>query len=188
MDFPQSLCYNTYRQIELVSSSARVYVNRIPDLGARRPKSGILFIRSNAMAIVVVKRCSQCGQEKNTEEFARNRSRLDGLSDWCNICNAIQQKTWRKAHPEKCREYARRYREVHPEIGRVWAAHDKLVHPDRWRARRRLAYAIEIREMVQPDKCERCGTSGKMHGHHADYLRPLEVEWLCSVCHQLCHI
>lgn len=29
-----------------------------------------------------------------------------------------------------------------------------------------------------------CATSGvPLHGHHHDYAKPLEIEWLCVACH-----
>jgi ribosomal protein S27AE len=34
---------------------------------------------------------------------------------------------------------------------------------------------------VQP--CERCGYGVGVCGHHEDYSRPLEVVWLCGLCH-----
>jgi len=34
--------------------------------------------------------------------------------------------------------------------------------------------------------CETCGKE-PAHGHHDDYLKPLEVRWLCRSCHTLWH-
>ena len=40
---------------------------------------------------------------------------------------------------------------------------------------------------VKSDACEGCGKwcedARKLHGHHSDYSKPLEVEWLCASCH-----
>jgi hypothetical protein len=56
------------------------------------------------------------------------------------------------------------------------------------------AHAVVVRalltgELVRPVLCEACGLlprgRGKIHAHHADYSRPLEVEWLCPACHRL---
>jgi transposase-like protein len=46
--------------------------------------------------------------------------------------------------------------------------------------------------LVRPKSCNRCGVAerkGKdgrslLHGHHADYSKPLDVEWLCTKCHR----
>jgi len=35
--------------------------------------------------------------------------------------------------------------------------------------------------------CEACSAKGRMHGHHEDYAKPLEVEWLRSPCHRRRH-
>ena len=47
--------------------------------------------------------------------------------------------------------------------------------------------ALQSGEITRPDTCERCGAKpgldragrSKIHGHHHDYNKPLEVEWIC---------
>lgn len=54
-----------------------------------------------------------------------------------------------------------------------------------------VAKAIADGDLVKPDRCEQCGKKPKrpslLHGHHADYERPLDVEWLCPKCHKTRH-
>jgi uncharacterized Zn finger protein len=38
---------------------------------------------------------------------------------------------------------------------------------------------------VQP--CEKCGSIEKVHAHHEDYSKPLEVRWLCPRHHRMRH-
>lgn len=60
-------------------------------------------------------------------------------------------------------------------------------------AEKRKAYktietAIRNGEFGRPDECEKCGKKGKIHGHHHDYSKPLEVQWLCPKCHIHVHL
>lgn len=48
--------------------------------------------------------------------------------------------------------------------------------------------AIERGELVRPSQCEQCGgDAGGVEGHHCDYNRPLDVMWLCRLCHLKWH-
>lgn len=58
----------------------------------------------------------------------------------------------------------------------------------------RVQMAVNRGDLVPPETCESCG---KMHrckdgrrgiqAHHADYNKPLEVQWLCLKCHHEWH-
>jgi hypothetical protein len=58
------------------------------------------------------------------------------------------------------------------------------------RAQSAVYRALKSGALVKPDACEECGLpaseAGKrgLHGHHADYDKPLEVRWLCPKCHR----
>lgn len=62
----------------------------------------------------------------------------------------------------------------------------------RWRERNKekakahgmLAYAIKLGRIIKPKNCEHCGEEKKLHGHHHDYSKPLDVIWLCVPCHK----
>lgn len=54
-------------------------------------------------------------------------------------------------------------------------------------AHKAVAKAVADGCLVRPCACQRCGKKGKVEGHHEDYLRLLEVEWLCSSCHRQHH-
>lgn len=48
-----------------------------------------------------------------------------------------------------------------------------------------FAYAKALRDglLVRPDSCAKCGRVTVVDGHHEDYLRPFDVQWLCRSCH-----
>ena len=77
---------------------------------------------------------------------------------------------WRAANPER-----------HRESVRLWQSR----HPERYVAQRLVKQAIKVGDLVPSSTCELCGISGPVEAHHHDYRKPLEVEWLCTVCHGL---
>ena len=42
--------------------------------------------------------------------------------------------------------------------------------------------AVRSGELVKPGVCPSCG-SDVVQGHHDDYSKPLDVRWVCPVCH-----
>ena len=93
----------------------------------------------------MVKRCARCGEfrEATVEMFSRSRTTRDRLGSWCRPCRSEYNREYRRAHPDRDREYNRE-------------------------RRKRLA---EIRELKAGMSCERCGAveaSTEMHWHHVD--------------------
>jgi len=57
-----------------------------------------------------------------------------------------------------------------------------------------LEEAVERGVVLRQYVCEQCGDSGtfkdgrtKIHAHHPDYNKPLDVMWLCQKCHHQWH-
>jgi hypothetical protein len=101
------------------------------------------------------------------------------------------------ANAEKIRQRQREYRERNAEVvrerdrkrGRSKESYEKAL------ARRLVRDAVARGELV-PECCEDCGLDAdvkwddgrrRIHAHHDDYSQPLEVRWLCSVCHGIEH-
>ena len=63
-----------------------------------------------------LKRCPKCGETKAPAEFGKNRSRRDGLQDYCKECNRRYYEENREARLE----YGRRYREENYEAVRKY--------------------------------------------------------------------
>jgi hypothetical protein len=47
--------------------------------------------------------------------------------------------------------------------------------------------ALKSGELVRPLTCEACGKIRRTWAHHDDYLKPLQVRWLCKPCHAKWH-
>jgi hypothetical protein len=73
------------------------------------------------------------------------------------------------------REYFRKYREANRE----------KANPEKVKAQSAVGHAIRDDRLVR-QSCEVCDDP-RSHGHHRDYSKPLEVTWLCAICHSLVH-
>lgn len=62
-------------------------------------------------------------------------------------------------------------------------------------AKRTVRAALLAGYITRPALCENCNTTGvpcrdgraTIHAHHEDYSKPLEVTWLCVLCHAARH-
>lgn len=59
---------------------------------------------------------------------------------------------------------------------------------EKTKAREILNSAVRSGDIIKPTMCEACGKKKKLNGHHEDYSKPLEVEWLCNACHSEKHL
>lgn len=62
--------------------------------------------------------------------------------------------------------------------------------PQKLKARNILKAAVRYGKIEKPEVCEDCRQSfpkAQIHGHHEDYNKPLDVNWLCAPCHGLRH-
>jgi hypothetical protein len=117
-----------------------------------------------------VKKCRTCGEAKPRSEFYPHVTARDGLHGSCKTCARQRMATWEKRNPGK-----------RAGINRGWQARnsEKVV------AQRALHEAVRRGVLSRPGFCEGCGRVGKVEGHHEDYLRHLDVAWLCRKCHNL---
>ena len=127
--------------------------------------------------------CITCETKKPIREFPFARDGTGTRINECRKCATrirviLAGRTYRMRHFERERERRRGKRK-----GSTWSTKDKFKE----RARMALRYAVRVGKIVRPDRCEGCGQSGPLHGHHTDYNKRLDVNWLCSRCHGLEH-
>ena len=89
----------------------------------------------------------------------REKKRLDGIKR-------------RKEHPIRMKEIVDKYRAKN-----VYKYKTQMI----------LCQKVRSGKIVKPKNCEKCGEIKKLHGHHEDYSKPLDVIWLCPVCHKKTH-
>src|SRR5208283_3777691 len=66
---------------------------------------------------------------------------------------------------------------------RARMARSRAKFPEEYRARTAVARALKKGILKKSSECQICGRQGRLHGHHGNYLKPLEVLWLCPWCH-----
>lgn len=78
-----------------------------------------------------------------------------------------------------------------PELGRISresALRGDELHEDvKRRENDLLRNAVRRGELERPSWCQRCGEERSVEAHHPEYSKPIEVQWLCRLCHETVH-
>lgn len=147
----------------------------------------------------IEKTCSKCSATKSASEFPTDKKAKDGLGSWCRECQNTQQRERRRVvrrdtelgPANRAKNRARRKGKVYPsDLNRTRIYRSKEARI----AQHCLARAVKIGKVTRPTQCENCGdsptpTKGRslIQGHHDDYSKPLDVRWLCTLCHAEVH-
>jgi len=134
-----------------------------------------------------MKTCPKCEIEKESSEFYKNQSRRDKLTYWCKDCCKEHQRKYRQTqigkevHRRSSQKYSKTDagREVHQRANQK----HHLLHPEQKEAHSIIREAIRLGKITRPFACEICFSICKPEAHHEDYRKPLEVDWLCTKCH-----
>jgi hypothetical protein len=142
-----------------------------------------------------MKACFKCGIEKPLTEFYAHPRMADGHLNKCKLCTKQDVQAdyarkrsdpgWTSQERERGREKYRRlsYAERYKNKSHKYQAGYRSRWPDKRQAHCIVNNAIRSGRLVKPDACQECGLGGRVHGHHPDYSKPLEVMWLCPQCH-----
>lgn len=132
-----------------------------------------------------MKKCSKCHELKPETEFYKDKRTKDGLKCQCKKCHNKTSFATRDKdkHRKNNKEYMRRTYQNNPDKVRAYWRTRVENDPQKLRARSLLNSAVRHGKIQRPMCCERCGAVGMVYGHHADYSKPLDVEWLCADCH-----
>lgn len=117
------------------------------------------------------KTCFKCGRTLPITEFYVHPQMGDG-------------------HLNKCKDCARRdvseHRASNPDAELKTRLKACAKHPTKKNAYMALDAAVRAGVIEKPTVCSGCGRSDDKHrieAHHYDYSRPLDVIWLCTLCH-----
>lgn len=111
---------------------------------------------------------------KRRDEYWENRERIRGRQNHLHKLPAYREKSrvrqskWRQANEEKIYKIAKKWIQNN--------RHKKRCHYA-------ISDAIRRGDIMRPDNCQECGISCKPDAHHPDYTKPLDVQWLCRICH-----
>lgn len=132
-----------------------------------------------------MKLCRTCNTEKESKDFHKRKASKDGLAARCKSC----QKKYDDARlrDPKRMEMRRQYQKT--EKGRE--AHNRATK--KWIEKNTIKRAVHILTgnairdgILIKKRCEVCQAK-KVHAHHDDYAKPLEVRWLCDKHHNDWH-
>lgn len=146
--------------------------------------------------------CFVCNEKKPITEFYRHPATRDGHLGKCKECTKAAVRANRAARIDHYREYDRRRFQENPErraahLALMRSIPSSVTQPrkDAYRARNRekasattsVNNAVRNGKLEKRSTCEICGSTDRIHAHHHDYSKPLDVWWLCDHCHKRLH-
>ncbi len=137
----------------------------------------------------MAKKCFKCNVEKDLSEFYKHARMEDGHLGKCKECAKKDALEYREKNIEKIRQYDRDrsklpHRIIANKLRTKWF---RKHNPLKYATHILLSNAVRSGKVKKPNKCQKCGAKSMIHGHHEDYNKPLEVLWLCVVCHKKRH-
>lgn len=116
--------------------------------------------------------CKRCNLLKEPEEFTRSVHADNGVRDNCKECESdlrlIKKVGFNKIRSQEKYDYA-------IELSSI-----------KKKAVVAVGAAVKSGDLIRMP-CEICSTDKNIHAHHGNYLKPLQVNWLCSLHHKEWH-
>lgn len=149
-----------------------------------------------------MKSCSVCKETKPEAAFNKRRDSSDGLRAYCKKCHYGYTRRWQQRNylTERARLRAIGIRNGKADKNRIYLLRnqdkkaDYLVRHNIWRSQNRditaanrlVARALKDGVLTK-QPCTLCGCALATEGHHQDYNRPLDIQWLCKKHHRAWH-
>jgi hypothetical protein len=121
--------------------------------------------------------CKKCKIEKLDVDFYAN-------DKTCKDCRKDGVKRNRLEKIDYYREYDRARGNRQPD---GYVSEYREQYPNKYKAHTMIGNAIKGGHLFK-QPCEDCGSEDSLHAHHDDYLKPLNVRWLCAAHHRQWHV
>jgi hypothetical protein len=140
------------------------------------------------VAAPIIKTCFKCSQTLPIGQFYKHAQMPDGHLNKCKECTKKYVRDHRMANIDKVRAYDRERSSLPHRRALRQRVVDKYEadFPERKKANTAVGNAIRDGRLVK-GPCAFCGSTERVHAHHHDYAKPLDVTWLCPPCHRRFH-
>lgn len=141
-----------------------------------------------------LKRCGKCKHILaltcfHSHNRAAKKNKTKGYHGWCKKCRKIETKIYFLKNREKLSSQKKIAELKRPEqiAANRKRARLKYIETNPYKTESRRQTRFAIRNGLLPRKpCKICGNPIS-EAHHADYSKPLEVDWMCRKHHRAWH-
>ena len=133
-----------------------------------------------------MKKCMKCGETLPLQEGFYPHSKMkDGYLNKCKTCAKLDTVQNRRKRVEYYRQYDDQRRDLpHRILARAaFQKKSRMQNPHKYTARQHATRALAAGKLIK-EVCYFCGSDQNIEMHHQDYSKPLQVHWLCLVCHR----
>jgi len=135
----------------------------------------------NTPKTIEAQKCHICKEPLPLDFFTPDERRPNGKSSQCKKCIAEYSRLHYKKNKQTIKDkvkkyYSKNYEKIVEKLQR---------YPEKNKARTELRSKVK-QGLVIKQPCEVCGEK-KVQGHHSNYSKPLEVNWLCVKHHGEIH-
>lgn len=129
----------------------------------------------------MIKPCRKCGVE--AEHYT-------SIPTCCKECWKDRVRANRSEKAEQYRAFDRKRNQT-PKRKELFIKKQirmRAANPFMGKSHLAINRAIKKGTLIRPDHCSRCMVQCEAQGHHDDHSKPLEVMWLCPICHAQRHV
>lgn len=133
--------------------------------------------------------CKQCGRTLPEDRFDKNKGFATGRRSRCKECVSDEVRKHKQDYISKHHDAIVARDRLRWPKRRATHKRARRGNDDPYKRRCRMALrdAVKSGKVKKPLRCSECQWVGRLHGHHNDYSKPLEVIWVCPICHGKIH-